>query len=56
MYNKCASVPDSNFNTSAKKAVKDWSIPAKSGPKFKVNVVIISNETAIFRAVRAYAT
>ncbi len=55
LYSDFASVPDSKFNANAAKASQVWKIPAGSGATFSVDVEILSDEVAAFRAVRESA-
>ncbi len=50
-YDNFADVPDSNFNLYAGNAVQSWYIPENSGKTFTVKLTILSNQTAVFRAV-----
>ncbi len=54
-YDAFEKVPEAQFNAHADQAVQSWQIPPQSGPKFMLNLTIASNESAIFRAVRATA-
>jgi hypothetical protein len=55
MYKDFASVPTSQFNANAAKASRSWSIPSASGSTFTTQVTILSNQTAVFRAVKSSA-
>jgi hypothetical protein len=55
LFNDFTKVPDSNFNAHAADAFKTWSIPAGQGSTFSVDISIMSNEIAAFRAVRTSA-
>lgn len=54
-YKSFSSVPTSQFNKNSASASRVWRIPAKSGPVYTVELDILSNEVAVFRAVRATA-
>lgn len=54
-YNDFSLVPTSQFNSNASNAIQTWTIPAHSGPVYEIEVSILSNETAAFRAVSTTA-
>jgi hypothetical protein len=54
-YDAFEKVPVAQFNAHANQALQSWQIPSHSGPSFVVTLTIPSNESAIFRAVRATA-
>lgn len=54
-YNDFKNVPDSKFNASVAKSATHWRIPRNAGPTYVIKLAILSNETAVFRAVRATA-
>lgn len=54
-YDDFSKVPVVNFNAKAGDAVQSWSIPANSGATFSVQYDGMSDETVVFRAVRASA-
>ncbi len=54
-YDSFADVPDTSFNASAADAAQVWNIPAGSGATYSVDVGIMSDDVAVFRAVRASA-
>jgi hypothetical protein len=54
-YNDFKNVPDSKFNASVGKSTTHWRIPRNAGPTYTIKLAILSNETAVFRAVRVTA-
>ena len=52
-YDAFASVPDADFNARAKQASQQWSIRIRSGSSFTLIQNITSNQTVIYRAVKA---
>jgi len=54
-YDKFDDVPTSRFNANASKAAQVWHIGPRSSSKYSVTMTISSDETAVFRAVRASA-
>lgn len=54
-YNHFDAVPDSNFNTHASNAYEHWQVSIDSGSTFTMKETILSDEIAVYRAVRADA-
>jgi hypothetical protein len=54
-YDNFGSVPTSKFNTQAANAAKSWDVQIASGTTYSVQETIMSNQMAIYRAVRASA-
>lgn len=54
-YNDFKNVPDSKFNASVAKSFTHWRIPRNAGATYVIKLAILSNETAVFRAVRVTA-
>jgi hypothetical protein len=52
-YSSMAAVPDGNFNANAAKAAQKWTINISSGSTHTITQNIMSNETAVYRAVPA---
>ena len=50
-YTSMAAVPDSNINADAAKAAQKWSITIPSGSTYTMTQNIMSDETAVYRAV-----
>ena len=50
-YDNFKSVPNSAFNANASKAFKSWSIKINAGSSFSVTEKILSDQTAVYRAV-----
>ena len=50
-YSSMAAVPDSNINANAAKAAQKWTITIASGSTYTMTQVIMSDETAVYRAV-----
>lgn len=50
-YSSMAAVPDSNINANAAKAAQKWTISIPSGSTYTMSQTIMSNETAVYRAV-----
>lgn len=54
-YNDLAAVPDEQFNANAGKACESWKIQISSGSTYVIEQTILSDEIAVFRAVKASA-
>jgi hypothetical protein len=54
-YDTLASVPNSDFNAHASDAYQSWQIKISSGTSYVMTQEIQSDETAVYRAVRATA-
>ena len=54
-YNTVANVPIASFNANAAKAANKWTVKISSGSTYSQTMTIMSNETAIFRALPASA-
>jgi hypothetical protein len=54
-YNTVANVPTASFNANAAKAANKWTVKISSGSTYSQTMTIMSNETAIFRALPASA-
>ena len=50
-YSSMAAVPDSNINANAAKAAQKWTISIPTGSTYTMSQTIMSNETAVYRAV-----
>jgi len=55
LYDSFDNVPTSTFNALASQASMKWAIPQGTGETFSVSVQILSNQTAVFRAVNVNA-
>ncbi len=57
MYDSFIKVPTVRFNAPAnvRKVTRTWKIPSNSGPTYTFDLPILSNQTVVFRAVRATA-
>ena len=54
-YSSMAAVPDGNFNANSARAAQKWTVRIPSGSTYTVTQNIMSNETAVYRAVPATA-
>jgi len=55
LYSSMAAVPDGNFNANSARAAQKWTIKIPSGSTYTITQNIMSNETAVYRAVPATA-
>jgi 5,10-methylenetetrahydrofolate reductase len=55
LYSSMAAVPDGNFNANSAKAAQKWTVRIPSGSTYTITQNIMSNETAVYRAVPATA-
>ncbi len=54
-YSSFSAVPDAAFNAHAAQAAEEWDVQINSGTSYTLTVPIMSDEVAVFRAVRASA-